>query len=239
MQLPEIMTALEKLGTPQTKKTWLAHGATGELFGVKIGDMKTLIKKLPKDKDERQTLALSLYETGNLDAMYMAGLMADGAKMSRRELEQWANAARWSMLSEWVVPWNATESPRARELARAWTDSKKAHVACAGWGTWAGIVSTKPDEELDLKELERLLARVEKEVGSAQNRVRYSMNYFVIAVGCFVKPLLAKAKATAKRLGNVAVDVGDTNCKVPNALAMIEKIESMGRVGKKRKTMKC
>lgn len=65
------------------------------------------------------------------------------------------------------------------------------------------------------------------------------MNGFVIAVGAAVKPLLAKAKATAKRLGVVAVDVGDTACKVPSALATIEKMESMGRVGVKRKTMKC
>jgi len=37
----------------------------------------------------------------------------------------------------------------------------------------------------------------------------------------------------------VEVDMGDTACKVPLALAAIEKIEAMGRVGRKRKTMKC
>jgi hypothetical protein len=33
--------------------------------------------------------------------------------------------------------------------------------------------------------------------------------------------------------------MGETACKVPDALAYIEKIESMGRIGKKRKTMRC
>ena len=37
----------------------------------------------------------------------------------------------------------------------------------------------------------------------------------------------------------VDVDMGDTACKVPNATDYIAKIESMNRVGKKRKTMKC
>ncbi|MBI3843891.1 MAG: DNA alkylation repair protein [Planctomycetes bacterium] len=239
MQLRDVMAALEKLGNAQTKKTWLTHGATGDLFGVKVGDMKTLMKKLPKEPEERQKLALGLYETGNLDAMYVAGLLADGARMSRKDLDQWAAAARWSMISEYTVPWVAAENPHAPEIARAWIDSKKAHVACAGWSTWSGVVSMQPDEQLDLKELERLLVRVEKEIGSAPHRVRYCMNCFVIALGAGVRPLLAKAKATAKKLGQVEVDVGETACTVPIALAMIEKIEAMGRVGKKRKTMKC
>jgi len=34
------------------------------------------------------------------------------------------------------------------------------------------------------------------------------MNGFVIAVGSYVKPLLQKAKAAAKQIGNVSVDVG-------------------------------
>jgi hypothetical protein len=65
------------------------------------------------------------------------------------------------------------------------------------------------------------------------------MNSFVIAVGAYVKPLLKQAKTAAKELGTVKVDMGDTECKVPLATAYIEKIEKAGRVGKKRKTIRC
>jgi hypothetical protein len=235
----QTMTALEKLGNPQTLKTWRAHGATGELFGVKIGDMKSLIKKLPKSPEERQALALGLYGTGNLDAMYMAGLLADGSKMTRKQLDQWANGARWSMIAEYAVPWVAAEHPEAREVALAWIDSPQEHVACAGWNTYSGIVSMRPDSQLDLAEIERLLARVVTGIGAAPNRVRYCMGGFVIAVGSAVKPLFAKAVAAAKKLGKVEIDMGDTSCKVPDAAAMLDKIKSMGAVGRKRKTMKC
>ena len=239
MDVSETMLALEKLGTEQTKKTWLRHGATGDLFGVKIGDMKTLIKKLPKDKKERQALAMGLYATGNLDAMYFAALIADGAQMSKKEIEKWVGAARWGMISEYSVPWIACEHPEARDIAIAWIDSKKEDVACAGWNTYAGVVSTRPDAELDLKEIEKLLARIEKEIHRAPNRVKYCMNGFVIAVGGAVKPLLAKAKATAKKTRGLEVDMGDTECKVPDAVGYLQKLEKMGRIGKKRSTMKC
>ena len=65
------------------------------------------------------------------------------------------------------------------------------------------------------------------------------MNSFVVSVGCYVKPLLKQAKTTAKQIGTVTVDMGETACKVPLATAYIEKAEKMGRVGKKRKTMRC
>jgi 3-methyladenine DNA glycosylase AlkD len=235
MDLRTTMTALEKLGTAQTRKTWAAHGAKGELFGVKIGDMKKLLTKIKG----RQDLALELYATGNLDAMYLAGLVADGAKMTRRELERWVRDARWGMISEYTVPWVTAESPFARELALDWIDSKKEHVAAAGWNGYGGMLAIRSDAELDLAEVRSLLARVEKDLAKAPNRVRYCMNGFVIAVGAYVKPLTAQAKATAKKLGVVKVDMGGTACKVPPALATIEKIESMGRVGLKRKTVKC
>jgi len=235
MDLRQTMAALENLGNAQTKKTWLAHGATGAFFGVRIGDMKGLLKKIKG----RQELALGLYASGNLDAMYLAGLVADGAKMSKKELEAWVRDARWGMISEYTVPWVAAENPEARAFACKWIESKKGHVAAAGWNTYSGFVSLRPDAELDLDEIAALLARVEREIGSSPNRVRYCMNGFVIAVGSTVKPLLAKAKATAKKLGKVEVDMGDTACKVPDAVATLRKIEAMRRVGRKRKTMKC
>ena len=234
MELNETMAALEKLGNAQTRKMWLTHGGTGELFGVRIGDMKTLLKPLKG----RHDVALQLYATGNLDAMYLAGLVADGAKMSKKELNDWVKKARCAMLSDYTVPWVAAESPHARELALAWMDSPKETIACAGWNTYSGIVSTRPDAELDLEEIGQLLERVVRDINAAENRVRYCMNGFVIAVGAMVKPLHAKAKAAAKRLGKVEVDlVGD--CKMPPASETIAKIAAMGRVGKKRKTMKC
>lgn len=235
MSLDQVMAQLKKLGSEQTRKTHARHGAKGEFYGVKIGDMKPIAKRHMGD----QELALALYDTGNGDAMYLAGLIADGARMTRKQLDAWVKKATWAMISEYTVPWVAAESPHARTVALAWMDAKQEHVAAAGWNTYASYVALQPDEALDLAEIERLLKRAEKEIGKAPNRVRYCMNSFVIAVGGAVAPLLAKAKAAAKKIGTVEVDMGDTSCKVPPALGMIEKIEAMGRVGKKRKTAKC
>jgi len=143
------------------------------------------------------------------------------------------------MISEYTVPGVATESKHAHSLATNWIKSKKESVASSGWSTYSGIVTVTPDEDLDLAEVKSLLKHIEKEIGSAANRVRYTMNGFVISVGAYVLPLNKQAKATAKKLGKVDVDMHGTTCKVPLATQSIEKIEKAGRVGKKRKTIKC
>jgi len=231
-----ILKELERLGSEQTRKTYGRHGAdTSRMYGVKVGDLKQVQKKIKGD----QALALELYATGNSDAMYLAGMVADGARMTKKELDDWARQAGWYMISEYTVPGVAAESKHAPALADKWIDSKKEHVAAAGWATWAALVSVRPDDELDLAHLRGLLARVVETIDAAPNRVRYTMNGFVIAVGGYVEPLLPLAKKTAKALGKVEVEMGQTACKVPLATEYIEKIERMGRVGKKRKTAKC
>jgi hypothetical protein len=184
-------------------------------------------------------LSLALFDSGNSDAMYLAGLIAAPEKMTKAQLRKWAKGAYWYMLSCFTVPWVASESAHGRELALEWMDSDNEQIAACGWATYSSLLSITPDEELDLKEIEKLLGRVKTEIGSAANRVRYSMVNFVISVGAYVMPLNAKAKAVAKALGKVEVDMGDTDCKVPDALEYIEKVEKRGSLGKKRKSARC
>lgn len=232
-----IMAELKKKGSAQTRKIYARHGmATENMFGVNIADLKVILKKLKGE----QELALGLFATGNVDAMYLAGLLADGAKMTKKELNAWVGAAaELRMIAEYTVPWVTVENPDARELARQWMKSTEEGVVAAGWNTYSGLLATTADAQLDLAEIGELLNTVVKGIGAAQNRARHAMNNFVIAVGTNVKPLLKQAKAAARQIGNVSVDMGETACKVPVASEYIAKAETMGRVGKKKATLKC
>lgn len=232
-----VMAELKKRGTEKTRATYARHGmGTDNMYGVSMADLKVIAKTIKG----QQALALELYETHNLDAMYLAGMVADGAQMNKKQLNSWADAARnLQMISEYTVPWVTVENPDARNLATAWIKSHKEHVAAAGWSTYSGLLATKPDQELNLSEIENLLATIVKESNSAPNRVRYVMNNFIIAVGTYVQPLLRQAKAAARQIGTVSVDLGDTACVIRPAIPQIEKIESSGRLGKKRKTIRC
>jgi len=235
LTVEEVMNKLEALGSEQTRKTFRNRGAVGPLFGVKVGDLKPLVKEVKRD----QALVLALYDTGNSDAMYLAGLSVNPKTLAKETLQQWAGAANWYMIAEYTVAWVAAESPYALELAREWMASGEEWIAVAGWSTYANYLSITPNEELDLEEIRRLLELAERTIHGERNRVRYNMNTFVIAVGSYVPALFDEAMETAEKIGKVEVNVGRTACKVPLASAYIRKVEEKGMTGKKKKTCRC
>lgn len=235
MTLKEVMSEIKALGTAQTKKTWMRHGAKEPLDGVKIGDLKGIQKKIKGD----QALALQLYDTGHADAQYLAGMVADGKKMTAAQIEQWVQAASWGMISEYTCVWVASEHPAGLDLALKWIDSKEDKSASVGWNTLSALAAMVPDDQLPVKQYGALLDRVEKTMKTSSNRVRYTMNGFIIACGTYIAPLADKAIATARKVGKVEVDMGDTSCQVQDAEPYIIKCRRGAPVAPKRKTIRC
>ena len=233
----EVMQLLAEHNSPSTKKTLMVHGAREPFFGVKVGDMKSIMKTLKIKKDHQ--LALDLYATGNSDAMYFAGLIADEKKINKVELNKWVKEAYWYMLFEYTVPWVAAESPHGQELALEWIDAPEENIAAAGWSTFSNWLHLQPNDRLNLELYQGLLERVQKNLHRAQNRVRYTMNGFIIALGTQLPEITERCIEVSETLGKIEVDMGGTSCKVPDAGEYIYKIQEMGRIGKKKKMARC
>jgi len=235
MTTEQVMKELEKKGSESIKKIFLNHRVKEPLFGVKVGDLKVIQKKVKRD----HALAMDLFATGNYDARYLAGLIADESKMSKKDIQQWAEGSNCGAISEYTVAWVAAESNYGWELGMKWIDSPKETIASSGWNTLSGVIAMKPDNELDIALIKKLMQRIIKEIHSAPNRVRYTMNGFVISVGGYIKELTKEAIEVSKKIGDVYVDMEGTACKVPSAAGYIKKIEAKGSIGKKKKTVKC
>jgi hypothetical protein len=90
MNVEQVLAELKPLGSENYKRLLCNnHGVREPCFGVKIGELKKIEKRIKKD----YRLALDLYDTGNYDAMYLAGLIADDAQMTKRDLQRWAENA--------------------------------------------------------------------------------------------------------------------------------------------------
>ncbi len=235
MTVEEIISELESLGNENIKKILLKHGVKEPFFGVKVEDLKPIQKRIKTDYQ----LAKDLYATGNADAMYLAGLIADDEKMTKTDLQTWVKQAISNNISEYTVPWVATGSKHGFELAMEWIDAGEEHIAAAGWATLSNLVALKPDSELDILALKALLQRVVQNIHAVDNRVRNAMNVFVIAVGSYVTSLTEDAIIASKEIGTVIVDKTGTACKVPDAAEYILKAKNKGSLGKKKKTVKC
>lgn len=230
-----ILEEIRPFGSESYKRVMSRHGVREPFFGVKISELQKIVRRIRKDYQ----LALDLYETGNYDAMYLAGLIADDERMTKADLRRWAEKAYCSGLCAATVPWVASGNRHGWELALKWIDSKRPLTAMTGWATLASLVSVKPDSELDLAALKQLLQRVQKTIHASPDLVRYEMNAFVIAAGSYIKPLSDAALRTAEKIGTVTADLGNNSCQVPYAPDYIRKVQQRGTVGKKRKSAKC
>ena len=151
----DILTELKALGKESYKNILLRHGVAEPIFGVSIEELKKIQKRIKKDYQ----LALDLYDSGVYDAMYLAGLIADDERMTKKDLQKWADNANCNAVCSFTVAWVAAESAHGWDLGLKWIDSKKPRIAAAGWATLGSYISIAPDEDLDLATLKQLLKR--------------------------------------------------------------------------------
>ena len=234
MQSSEIMRELAGLGKGTLKKRYIANGAKEPLFGAATGAMKPLAKKTGKN----QTLAEELYATGNYDAMYFAGIIAEPNVMSECDFDRWMQGAYFFMLSDFVVAVTLSEAQIAKTVAAKWLDSPRDLTVSGAWSCWTWLIGWKPDTEFAEESMRGLLRRARQDIVTHNGRARIAMRNFVIAAGVSYKPLHDETLALAESIDALALDYDDTKCFSGIALAIRAEAQK-GRIGFKRKNVRC
>ena len=217
MTVNQTMKALEAAGSAQMRAIYVRHGSGENQFGVKFADLGKIKKQTGTDSK----LAAELWATGNSDARMLACMAADAKTLTADVLQAWAESIRYYGLAVVFVQQLAGKSPHRRELMLRWMEAPGEYVAQAGWDLLAQMAmndKTAP-EDFFIPYVER----IEREIHSERNRVRYSMNGALIAIGMRSDALRERAIAAARRIGTVVVDHGETGCKTPEAVAYIRK----------------
>jgi len=213
MEKQEILARLEEAGDASTKKIYLNNGAKEPLFGVKMGDVRKIAKNIKTD----QRLADELYETGILDAMMLAGMIADGAKMSIDQLDRWVDEAYCAMVSERCVAPLAALHPERFEIAAKWIKSPHEQTACAGFTVYGMLYSHIPDDRLDLDQVKRVVDTIERRIQSEPTYLQNAMNNCLIMIGIYVLPLTSYCLEVSRRIGYVKPTVKINSCNIQSA----------------------
>ncbi|MEK5428890.1 DNA alkylation repair protein [Cytobacillus sp. FSL R7-0680] len=235
MDFKEVMNELEALGKERTKKIYLSNGAHEPLFGVATGAMKPFVKKIKID----QSLAEELYATGNYDAMYFAGIIADPKAMTKEDFNRWIDDAYFYMLSDYVVAVTLAESPIAQEVADEWIASGDELRMSAGWSCYCWLLGNRKDDEFDKSKLSDRLDQVKENIYDAPLRTKVSMNNFLYTVAISYIPLSEKAAEVAEEIGAIEIKRERKKNGVLHAYENIQKDLDKGRLGFKRKYMRC
>lgn len=235
MNAAEVMQELETLGKDRLKKMYGSNGAREPLFGVATGAMKPLAKLIKRN----QPLAEELYATGNYDAMYFAGVIADPKAMTEADFERWIEGAYFYMLSDYVVAVTLAETDIAQAVADKWIASGDELRMSAGWNCYCWLLGSRKDGEFDESKLSRMLDQVAETIHDAPERAKYAMNFFIYTVGASYLPLHDKAVETARAVGPVEVNKDKKKSKFIDAYENLKKEIEKGRLGFKRSYVRC
>lgn len=220
MTFNEVIKELQTLGTAQNRKIYKRHGAGDNLFGVSFANLEKLRKKIKVDNE----LAIKLWDSGNVDARYLATMIADPRSVKEELLDRWVRDLDHYALVDLFVRHLVCQTSLVLKKAETWMNSDAEWITRAGWLLLA-LLAMK-DGNLPDSYFEKYLKKIEKDIHQSKNRVKDAMNSALISIGIRNSSLEKQALSAAKKIGKVEVDHGETGCKTPDAASYIAKVKA-------------
>jgi 3-methyladenine DNA glycosylase AlkD len=175
MTLNETLKQLKALGNEKLRAQNTKHGAGDNQFGVSLGDIRVLAKKIRTD----HPLALSLWETRNVDAQFLATLLIVPKKLSAKEMDRMVRSIVFVRVADWLIAYVVRQHPDKETLRKEWMATDDRWAARAGWDLTAERAAKSPDG-LDVP---ALLGRIESEMADADPAVQWTMNNTLATIG--------------------------------------------------------
>jgi 3-methyladenine DNA glycosylase AlkD len=189
----DILEKLKSLGDERVRQHNRKYGAGENQFGVKMGDIRAIAKKLKTN----HALALQLWGTGNIEARFLAILLVKPEKLSKEEINQWVRSEKFTHVADWLYSYVIKNYPDHEQLRLAWMQSKDVMALRAGWSLTAGRISRAPDGIA----ISELLDRIEAEMPQAAPEVQWTMNSALAQVGINHPSFRERAVTIGEKLG--------------------------------------
>ncbi len=194
MNTAEILKQLKSLGDEARRKHNAKAGAPDNQFGVKLGDLRVIAKKIKTD----HALALDLWATGNVEAQLLATLIIKPKSLSAAELDKLTRETTCAQVADWLNAYVVAEHPDKEALREKWMKAKDRWQARAGWNLTASRINKKTSAGLDV---EALLDRIENELPKAKPEIQWTMNNTLAAIGIHHPKLRKRAVAIGEKIG--------------------------------------
>lgn len=220
-RVEEILDRLKSLGDSKVRERNAKAGAGENQFGLRMGDIRKLAKELKTDHN----LGLALWQTGNLDARYLAILLMKPKELSSTQVEELMAQADFTGVADWFISYVIKKHPDREALRQKWMEDDNPWRARAGWSLTAARVEKEP-QGLDIP---GLLDRIEAEMNEAPEQVRWTMNFCLAGIGINLEEYRQRTLSIGESLGAYRDYPVPKGCTSPFAPEWIR--EMVGRRG--------
>lgn len=194
MNTQDILDQLKALGDPARLAHNVRAGAPKNQFGVKLGDIRAIAKKLKTNHE----LGLKLWDTANVEAQLVATLILKPKTLTPDQLDALTRSTTCTQVADWLNAYVVAQHPGKDALREKWMAAKDRWAARAGWNLTASRINKGEADDLDLP---ALLDRIEKEMPKAKPEVQWTMNNTLAAIGIHHAGLRKRAVAIGEKIG--------------------------------------
>lgn len=175
MTVKEILKELASLSDERTKKHNTKSGVGENQYGVKLGDIRKIAKKLKTN----HSLSLDLWATNNFDAQMLSILIIKPNELSADELDTMVKSVEYNRVSDWLNSYVIKLHPNHEELRNKWLNNDNAMAQRAAWN----LTSIKAKRDFKDLDIPSILDRLENEMGTANPIAQWTMNFTLAEIG--------------------------------------------------------
>ena len=197
MSAKEILAWLERRGTKKNVDGMARYAIVApKVFGVSVGTLRDLGKKIGRDHD----LADALWNSGWYEARMLCAFVDDPAKVTPAQMDRWAkDFDNWAICDSTCFHL-FDKTPHAWAKVKAWSARKEEFIKRGAFALVAAMGvhdKTAPDDSF-----RKSLKLIERAASDERNFVKKGVNWALRVVGRRSLALNADAIALSRRLAD-------------------------------------
>ncbi|MBV1923907.1 MAG: DNA alkylation repair protein [Flavobacteriaceae bacterium] len=218
MTVKEIFKEFVSLTNEMIKKHNTKSGVGENQFGVKLGDIRKIAKKIKIN----HKLSLELWDTNNYDAQMLALLIIEPLELIENELDTMVKSVKYNRVADWLNSYVIKLHPDREQLRVKWLNDSNAMAQRAGWN----LTSIKVKRDAKNLDISSILDRLENEMGTADPIAQWTMNFTLAEIGINHPKFRERALQIGETLGVYRDFPTSKGCTSPFAPIWINEIVS-------------
>jgi 3-methyladenine DNA glycosylase AlkD len=193
--IASILNELQSLANARNAAGMARFGITGKkLLGISMGQLRALARRIGRNHG----VAEKLWSSGIFEARLLAALVAEPARVTRRQADSWARDFECWADCDGLCIHLFRKTPFAHELALSWSRRREELVKRAGFTMIATLaVHDKAAADTVFSDY---LARVEDESKDERHNVKKGVNWALRQIGKRNRRLNREASRVAKKI---------------------------------------
>ncbi len=194
-RLASALALLQQNAHPEALEGLARFGITGDKrLGLSMPEIRRIARTLGHD----QTLAQALWDTGIPEARIVAGLVAEPAQLSSRQMDAWAKGFAYWDVCDQVCGSAFLASPLAWRKVQTWATRQDEFVRRAAFALLATLAVH--DKQASDEDFVAALSLIEAAADDERNFVKKAVNWALRNIGKRNPALNAAAIAAAHRI---------------------------------------